>query len=137
MDGLEKVTAGPFPLEFVRLRFVNDTAVVEVDMVGWKVVWPTPLTVFTDPLDIFFLAKLLSESDEGGGGRPGSGLGTTIGGKALIDCGPYTRAAGEGEGSITTSSAGDRGESLASLGLRNLLEDDPAERLENCEAVVV
>lgn len=86
MDGLEKVTAGPFPLEFVRPRFENDTAVVEVDTVGWNVVvWPIPLTVFADPLDIFFLAKLLSESDEGSGGRPGNGLDTTIGGKVLID----------------------------------------------------
>lgn len=44
--------------------------------------------------------------------------------------------AGEGEGSI--SSAEIRGESLASLGVRNLLiEDDPVERLEECEVVVV
>ena len=85
MDGLEKVTAGPFPLELVRPRFESDTAVVEVDEDSLNVVWPIPLTVATDPLDIFFLAKLLSESDEGGGGRPGSGLSTTIGGKALID----------------------------------------------------
>jgi hypothetical protein len=141
VDGREKVTAGLLPLESVRVRFENDKAVVEVDMVGWNVVvWPIPLTVPTDPLDTFFLAKLLSESSEGSG-RPGSGLGTTNGGKALIDwgpdCGPYTRVAGEGEGSIT-SSAKDRGESLASLGVRNLLiEDDPDERLEVCKVVVV
>ena len=136
MDGREKVTAGPLP-ESVRVRFESDTAVVEVDTVGWNAAWPIPLTVPADPVDIFFLAKLLSGSDEGSG-RPGNGLGTTSGGKALIDwgpdCGPYTRVAGEGEGSIT-SSAEDRGESLASLGLRNLLiEDDPEERLELCEA---
>lgn len=90
--------------------------------------------MFTDPLDAFFLAKLLSESDEGGG-RPGNGLDTTRGGKALIDWGPdggpYTRDAGEGEGSIAASSAEGRSESLASRGERNLLiEDDPDERLE-------
>ena len=45
--------------------------------------------------------------------------------------------AGEGEGSIATSSAADRGESLASLGVRNLLnEDEPDERLEDWEVVV-
>ena len=38
VDGLEKVTAGLFPLEFVRPRFGSDTAVVEVDTVGWNVV---------------------------------------------------------------------------------------------------
>ena len=116
-------------------------AVVEVDSVGWNaVVGPDPLTVPADPVDTFFLAKLLSESDVGNG-RPGSGLGATNAGKGLIDwgpdCGPYTRVAGEGDGSIATSSAADRGESLASLGVRNLLnEDEPDERLEDWEVVV-
>ena len=67
------------------MRFGNDMAVVEVDRVGWNaVVGPDPLTVPADPVDTFFLAKLLSESDVGNG-RPGSGLGATNAGKGLID----------------------------------------------------
>ena len=134
------MTAGPFPLEFV--RFENETAVVEVDKVGWNgIVWPRPLTVLTDPPDTFFLVTLFSESDLGSG-SPGSGLDTTNGGRALIgwgsDCGPYTRVAGEGDGSIAISSAEDRGESLASFAARNLLiEDDPVERFDDREAGVV
>ena len=134
------MTAGVFPLEFV--RWEKETAVVEVDTVGWNGIgWPSPLTVVADPLDTFFLVKLPSEWGVGCG-RPGSGLDTTNGGKARIDwgpgCGPYTRVAGEGEGSMATSSAADRGESLASLGERNLLiEDDPDERLDDREAGVV
>jgi hypothetical protein len=140
VDGREKVTAGVFPLEIV--RWGRETAVVEVETLGWNGIgWPSPLTVLTDPLDTFFLVRLPSESGVGCG-RPGSGLDTTNGGKALIgwgpDCGPYTRVAGEGEGSILTSSAANRGESLASLGVRNLLiEDDPVDKLDDREAGVV
>ena len=79
VDGREKVTAGLFPLEFVRFMFEIDNAVVDSDR------WGMPgltLTVLTDPVDTFFLAKLLSELDAGCG-KPGNGLGT-ISGKALI-----------------------------------------------------
>jgi len=103
---------------------------VEVDTVGWNVVvWPTPLTVFTDPLDTFFLVKLPSESDVGGG-RPGNGLETTNGGRFRSTGAPtedHTRAAGDGEGFIVTSSAEDRGVSRTFLGVRNLLIYDPDE----------
>lgn len=137
MDGREKVTDGLFPLEFVRCA--KETAVVEVDTVGWNGICWLTLTVVADPVDTFFLAKLPSESDLGCG-RPGRGLDTTIGGNVLIgwgpDCGPYTRAAGEGEESIEISSAADRGESLGSLGERNLLTD-PDDRLDDRKAGVV
>ena len=81
MEGREKVTDGLFPLEFVRFMCWNDTAVVDVDALGRNGMPWLSLTVLTDPVDTFFLAKLLSDSDVGCG-RPGSGLGTISCGKA-------------------------------------------------------